>query len=202
MVKRHWAWHAIIALGRQTQSNNARRDMPSPPLDSIHDRTTSGMTCHHHLWAAHMIERRRVRHAVITFRQHKRSNDVGRGMPSSPLGSTHDRTTPGVACHHRLWATQTVKRRRAWHDLTALGLHARSDDVGHGMTSQPSDITHGRTTSGVALHHRPWTTHKVGNVGYGLTSSPLDSTHGQQRRAWHDITALGQHTRSAMSGVA
>ena len=41
------------------------------------------------------------------------------------------------------------------------------------------------------------------DVGRGMTSPPLDSTHGQQRRAWHDdITALGQHTRSATSGVA
>ena len=29
-----------------------------------------------------------------------------------------------------------------------------------------------------------------------MTSLPLDSTHGQQRRAWHDIAAFGQHTRS------
>ena len=40
------------------------------------------------------------------------------------------------------------------------------------------------------------------DVGRGMTSPPLDSTHGQQRRAWHDdITALGQHTRSATLGV-
>ena len=43
----------------------------------------------------------------------------------------------------------------------------------------------------------------VDNVGRGMTSPPLDSTHGQQRRAWDDdITALGQYTRSATSGVA
>ena len=29
-----------------------------------------------------------------------------------------------------------------------------------------------------------------------MTSSPLDSTDGWQRRAWHAITALGQHTQS------
>ena len=27
-----------------------------------------------------------------------------------------------------------------------------------------------------------------------MTSLPLDNTHGRQRRAWHDITAFGQHT--------
>ena len=36
----------------------------------------------------------------------------------------------------------------------------------------------------------------------GMTSPPLDSTNSWQRRAWHDIPALGQHTRSATSGVA
>ena len=42
----------------------------------------------------------------------------------------------------------------------------------------------------------------IGNVGCGMTSSPLDSTHDRQRPAWHDITALGLHTRLATSGVA
>uniref|UniRef100_A0A494G8R5 Uncharacterized protein n=1 Tax=Solanum lycopersicum TaxID=4081 RepID=A0A494G8R5_SOLLC len=37
------------------------------------------------------------------------------------------------------------------------------------------------------------------DVGRGMTSPPLDNTHSRQRRAWHDITSLGQHTRSAMS---
>ena len=50
--------------------------------------------------------------------------------------------------------------------------------------------------TGVALHHRPWTAHTVGNVGHGMTSPPLDSTHGWKRRLWHDITTLGKHTRS------
>ena len=51
------------------------------------------------------------------------------------------------------------------------------------------------TMSGVALHHRRWTAHTVGNVGRGMTSPPLDSTHGQQRQALHDVTALGQYSR-------
>ena len=50
--------------------------------------------------------------AKYAFGQHTRSNDVGRGMSSSPLGSTHVRATSGVACHHRLWAVHTVERRR------------------------------------------------------------------------------------------
>ena len=183
-VERRQAWHAIIALGRQTRSNDVRRDMPSPPLDSTHGRTSSGVACHHCLWAAHTVERRREWHAIIAFGQH-----------------THGRTTSGVACHHRLWTTHTVGnvgrgmtllpldythggQRRAWHDITALGQHTRS------------------ATSGVAWHHRPWTEHTVGYVGRGMPSPPLDYTHGWQCRAWHDITALGQHTRSSTSGVA
>ena len=59
-VKRRRAWHAIIALGRQTQSNDVRRDMPSPPLDSTHGRTTSGVACHHRLWTPHTVKRRRA----------------------------------------------------------------------------------------------------------------------------------------------
>ena len=67
---------------------------------------------------------------------------------------------------------------RAWNAISVLGQHTRSDDVGHGMPSPPLDRTHGRMTSGVACNHRPWTAHTV-----------------VQRRAWHDLTALGQHTR-------
>ena len=149
-VERRRAWHAIIALGRQTPSNDVRRGILSSPLGSINGRTMSGVTWYHHLWPAHTVERRRAWHAVITFGQHKRSNDVGRGMKSPPLDCTHTRTTSGVACHHHLWAAQTVERRLAWHEITALGLHRRSDDVECGMTSPPLDSTHGQTMSGVA----------------------------------------------------
>ena len=87
MVEQRLAWHAIIALGRQTRSNDVRRDMPSPPLDSTHGRATS-------VW-----------HAIIAIGHDKQSNDVGHDMPSSPLSSTHGRTTSGVACHQRLWTS-------------------------------------------------------------------------------------------------
>ena len=150
--------------------------MPSSPLGSTPGRTTSGMACHHRLWAAHTVERRRVWHDIIAFEQHTQLKDVERGMLSSPLGSTHGRMTLGVACHLRLWAAHTVERRRAWHDITSLGQNTRSDYVGLGMTSPPSDSTHGRMMSSVACHHRPWTAYTV-----------------RRRRAWHDITALGLH---------
>ena len=71
------------------------------------------------------------------------SNDVSPDMPSPPFDSTHDRTTSGVAYNYRLKAAQTIKQRQAWHDITALGLHARSDYVGTDLTSLTLDNTHG-----------------------------------------------------------
>ena len=141
-------------------------------------------------------------------------------MLSLPLESTHGRKTSGVALHHRLWTTRTIGQRWAlyeiialrqhtqsndvrrgktsspfgkhtlsndvgWGDINAFGQHLRSNDVRCYMPSLPLDSTHGRTTSSVALHHRPRTARTV-----------------RRRRAWYDITALGQHTRSATSGVA
>ena len=137
------------------------------------------MACHQRLGTAHTEERHRAWHSIITFGLHKQSDDVGRGMPSPPLDITHGQTTSGVACHHRPWTTHTVGRRRAWHDLTALGQHTQSDYVGRGMTSPPLDSLHGRTTSSVTCQHRLWTAHTV-----------------EQRRAWHSIIAFGQHTWS------
>ena len=159
--------------------------MTSPPLDSTHGRTTLGVACHHRLWVAHTVKRRRPWHAIIAFGQHKWLNDVGRGIPSSLLCSTGGRMASGMTCNYRLWATQTFERCRLWYDITAHGLHAQSDDVMRGMTSPPLESTHGRTTSGVACHHRVWAAHTV-----------------KRRWAWHDIVALGLHAWSATSAVA
>ena len=118
-------------------------------------------------------------------------------MPSSPLGSTDGRTTSGVAFHHRLWTSShsrtasgvayhhcpltenAVERRWAWRAIIALGQHTRSNDVRRGITSPPLHNTHDRTTSGVTCHQRHWTAHSV-----------------ERRRVWHDIIAVGKHTRS------
>ena len=182
--ERHRAWHSIIAFGQHKRSDDVGRGMPSPPLDSTLGRMTLGVACHHRSWTAHTVGLRQAWHDITTFGQHTRLNDVGRGMPSSPLGSTNGRTTSGK------------------HAITALGLHERSDYVGRGMTSPPLDRTYGRTISCAACHHRLWEAHTVGNVGGGMSSPPLDNTHSLQCRAWHGITALGQHTRSATAGVA
>ena len=160
--------------------------MPSLPLDSTHGRTTSGVACHHIPWTTNTIDQRQAWHDITAFGQHTRLNNVERGIPSLPLDSTHDRTMSVVACHHRLWAAQTVKRhsawhaiitfglahtvgrRRAWHVIIAFGQHTRSNDIGRGITSLPLDSTHGRTTSGVACHLRLWAAHTI-----------------ERRRAWH-----------------
>ena len=119
-VGRRGAWHNITALGQHTQLDYVKRGMTSPPLDSTHSRTTSAMVCHHRLWAAHTVERRRAWHAIIALGQHTRSDDNERGMISQSLDSSHCQTKSGVACHHRLWTTHTVERRRVWHAIIAF----------------------------------------------------------------------------------
>ena len=117
-VELHRAWHDITALGQHTRSNDVRCGIPSWNLNNTQCRSTSGVVCHHTPWTANRIEqrwawhaliafkladtveRRRAWHAIIALGQHTRSNNVGRGMPSSPLGSTHDRMTSSVACYH------------------------------------------------------------------------------------------------------
>ena len=160
-----------------------------------------------------MVGRRRAWHAIIALEQRTQSNDVGRGMPSSPVGSTHGRTTSGVACRHRLRAVHTVGRRRRWHAIIAYGQHTRSNDIGRGMPSSPLGSTHGRTTSSVACNHRPLQHTLSSDVGRGMPSSPLGSTHGrtasnvachhrlraahtvERRRTRHTVIAVGQHRR-------
>ena len=186
---------------------------------SSHSQTASGMAFHHHPWMANTVRQRRVWHAIIafgladtvgrrrawhaiiTFGQHRRLNDIVRGMPSSPLDyltqsdgvvrrmpsspfdGKHSPTTSGVACHHRLRTVHTGERRRAWHAIIAFWA-AQSVErcrASHDITS-------------LGLHAQS------DDVGCGMTSTPLNSTHDRQRRAWHDIIALGQHTWSATSG--
>ena len=144
------AWHYITSFRQHTWSDYVGCGMTSLLLDSTHGRTTSGVACHHRLWAAHTGEPHPAWHAIIALGRQTRSNDVRRDMPSPPLDSTHGQTTSGVTCHHRLWAARTVERHRVWHDITAFGQHTRSNNVGSGMPSSPLDGKHSRTTSGVA----------------------------------------------------
>ena len=171
--------------------------MPSSHFRSSHDRTTSGMACHHRPWTENMVERHRSWHYITASGQHTRSNDIGCGKPSSPLGSTHGRMTSGVACHHSPWMTNTIEQRRAWHAITAFGQHTHSNDVGRSMSSWPLESTQGRTMSGVACHHSPWMTNtdkrcrarhaiiafgladRVGRHQRSMLLSPLYRKHGQ-----------------------
>ena len=165
--ERFWAWQDITTLGLHRRWDDIGRGMTLPPLDSTHGgqlrawhditafgkhtrSATSGVASHHCPWLAHTVGRRQPWHAITTFGQHTRSNNVGNGMPSSPLGSTHDRTTSGVACHHSPWTATMVKRRQAWHAIIAFGQHKRSNDVGRGMPPYTLGGKHGQTTSSVA----------------------------------------------------
>ncbi|TMW84952.1 hypothetical protein EJD97_024077 [Solanum chilense] len=123
--------------------------MPSWSLGSTHARTTLGVSCQHRTWTTNRERRRRAWHVINSLGQHARLDDVGRGMiawslknkygqhtqsgdidrcmPSSPLGSTHNRMTLGVAFHHRPWEAHR----------SDLGKRTRLDDVGRGMLSSP-----------------------------------------------------------------
>ena len=125
-----------------------------------------------------MVERRRVWHDNTAHGLHGRLDDVARGMTSPPLESTHGR------------------QRQAWHAITVLGQHTWSDDVGHDMPSMPLANTHSRTTSSVASSHRLWATHTVIPSGMACHHRLWAARMVRRRRARHDITTLGQHTRS------
>ena len=150
-----------MVLEKHIKSKDVDRRMPSSPLENNHDQTMLGVACHQRPRAAYTVGRRRAWHAIISFRQHTRSYDIGRGMTSSPLGNTHGLTASSMACRHRLWAAHTVERRRAWHSIITFGQHTQS------------------ATSGVACHYCPWAAQIVGNVERGMTSPPLDNTYGQ-----------------------
>ena len=169
--------------------------MPLSPLGSIHGWMVSGMAFHHRPWKTYMIRLRGAWHAILVIGKHTRSDnvqcpmtsspfrstqsdDISCGIQSSPLGSTHGSTTSSVACHYQPLRAYIIGRRRAWHDIIALGMNTQSDDVGRGMLSSPLYRTHDSTTSGVAcaqahtnthglmmsgesFHHRPWVAQMV-----------------------------------------
>ena len=70
-IERRQAWHDINSLGMHAWSDDIRRGITSPPLDSTLDR------------------QRRAWHEITALGQHARSDDIGRGMASPPLDSTH-----------------------------------------------------------------------------------------------------------------
>ena len=124
------AWIKITALGLHAQLEDVGRGMTSPPFDStdcLQRRVwTSKVALHHRPWTAYSV------------------GNVERGMKSRPLDSTHGRTSSGMAFHHHLWEAHTVKRRWAWHDITAFGQHTRLNDVRRGIPSSPIGSKHAR----------------------------------------------------------
>ena len=72
------AWHAIIAFGLHTRSDNVGRVMPSSPLECTYTRTKSGVTFHHRPWTVHTVRQGRL------------------SIPARPLGSTHVQMTWNV----------------------------------------------------------------------------------------------------------
>ena len=159
--------------------------MLSLPLNCTERQMMSRVSCNYHLWKEHKVRRSKVFNAIITLVMNTQMNNVGRGILSPPVDSTHGWETSVMAWHDRPWTAHTVGRRRAWNEITALGQHTRSNYIGRGMTSLPLDSTHGRKTLGKAFHHRLWA-----------------ARTDKRRWARHDITALGQHTRSTTLGVA
>ena len=125
------------------------------------------------------------------------SEDIGCGIPSSPLDIIPYQTMSSMPCHHFPWETPRVRRSQAWYGIIALGQHTRSNYVGRGMPSLPLDNTDGRTTSGVSCYHHPWLADTVRRQRPLNCHHPNWTAHTiRLRRAWHDMMSLGQHTWS------
>ena len=106
-VGRFRAWYAIVSLRQHIWWDDIGRDMLSLTFDNLNDWTTSGVACHHGPWSTHIVRRRRAWHAIITLVLHTRTDDVGYGMPTSPLCNTHSRTMSGDRSHHCAWVAHT-----------------------------------------------------------------------------------------------
>ena len=164
MIKSFYPVQFYISRNFAHTVGDIEQGMPSSPLDSSHDWTTSGVACHHGPWAtrkvrlhlswqchylswnAHTVRLRWVWHAIIAHEKHRLSDDIGGGMLSSHINSTHYWTTLGMAWYRRSLTPHMIAWRRAWHAHMALGKHTRSDDVWRGMPLSPLGKTHGRTT--------------------------------------------------------
>ena len=115
-----------IGLAGRHRPWTANMSMLSSPYVRIHDRMTSRVTSSLESWAIFMVEQCREGHAIIVLGQHRRSDDVRHDIPSSPLVSTHGRTTSGLAWNHIPCTTSTG-----------------SYNVRRGMSSSPVDSIHG-----------------------------------------------------------
>ena len=153
--------------------------MISYPLDNIHGRTTSSVTCHNVPLTAHTVGLRRACQAIIALGMHIRWNDVSHGMPSFPLEGIHNRTTLGVAYYHRPLIAHSIERCWASCSCKAIRQHTLSDKVRSDVPSlhldntQWKDVRHGNPSS--PMDTITWSEY----IGHGMPSWPLSSTHGR-----------------------
>ena len=87
-----------------------------------------------------MVGRDHACYVIIAIGKHKRSDDVGRYMPSFPcttlmvgrlqrgmalshLDSIYVRRMSGEAFHHGHWQEHTIEQRQAWQSIIALEQH-------------------------------------------------------------------------------
>ncbi|TMW93700.1 hypothetical protein EJD97_011282 [Solanum chilense] len=147
-------------------------------------------------------------------------NDIGCGMPLSPLGSAHVRTTLGMTCDHLPWAANRVGLHQSWHAMITLGQHTRSDDVGHDMQELRRDNIHSETMLGMECNHLPLIEHtielrqawharmalelntRLDDVCVACHHHPWAALTVRQRHTWNSSITVGQHTRSDYVGCA
>ena len=64
-------WHARMAFVKHTRLDDIGRGMPSSPFRSTKSQTKSSVICHPHPWAAHMVRRRPMSHAINAIARQK-----------------------------------------------------------------------------------------------------------------------------------
>ena len=146
MVGQRQAWHAVIAFRQHTRLDDIGCVMRSYTLDNTYGQNSSSVSCYCRLWMSHMVGRRQSWNARMSLGQETQSDDVGRGMPSSPFDNIQGQTTSPVACYHCPWTEHMVRWRRAWHAIIYLGHHIQFKNIECFMLSSSLDFTHGRTT--------------------------------------------------------
>ena len=127
-----------------------------------------------------MVELPRAWHTIMNLGQHTRSENIGHGMPLSPLNNVH-----------------MIKRRRVWLAIISLQKKTRSEHLRHKMLSSPLECTHGKMMLGVEMLSSPFdSTHGRMTSSIKCHYFPMDRTHYQMISTWHAIKAFGLHTRT------
>ena len=109
MIRRRQAWHARMALGQHTRSNDVGPGYPSSQLCSIGGRTTSHVACPHGHCPAHPIERCLVWHAILALGQHTQLDKFSNAIITLRL---HKRLV--IKCHHCRLDNAHGKMKSTW----------------------------------------------------------------------------------------